>query len=87
MIDLGCGSGAVVVEVARRARRVVGVDLSGKMLSRARRRACEAGLRNIELVPAGFLSYRREGAPAEAVATRVAFHHLPDFWKQIALFK
>jgi putative AdoMet-dependent methyltransferase len=87
VIDIGCGSGVFVVEAAHRAGRVIGVDLSAPMLARARRRVEEAGLANVELALAGFLSYRHEGALADVVTTRAALHHLPDFWRQIALLK
>ena len=33
----------------------------------------------------GFLSYEHAGLPADAVYTRNALHHLPDFWKALAL--
>jgi SAM-dependent methyltransferase len=36
-------------------------------------------------VRAGFLSYKHTGTPPDAVFTRNALHHLPDFWKAIAL--
>ncbi len=41
--------------------------------------------RGIEAVQAGFLTYEHEGEPPHAVFTRNALHHLPDFWKVIAL--
>ena len=34
---------------------------------------------------AGFLGYEHEGGPADGVYSRNALHHLPDFWKAIAL--
>ena len=39
----------------------------------------------VEAVRAGLLSYEHEGEPPDAVMTRNALHHLPDFWKVIAL--
>jgi SAM-dependent methyltransferase len=36
-------------------------------------------------VQAGFLSYDHEGPRADFVYTRWALHHLPDFWKAVAL--
>jgi SAM-dependent methyltransferase len=41
--------------------------------------------RGLDAVLAGFLSYEHEGDPPDAVFTRNALHHLPDFWKAIAL--
>jgi SAM-dependent methyltransferase len=39
----------------------------------------------VECVQAGFLSYQHAGGAADIVYTRNALHHLPDFWKAIAL--
>lgn len=38
-IDLGCGDGAITVEIGRFARRVVGIDISPRAIISARRRA------------------------------------------------
>jgi hypothetical protein len=43
------------------------------------------GAGNVECVRAGFLSYHHTGAPPDFVYTRNALHHLPDFWKAVAL--
>jgi len=43
--------------------------------------------RGIEAVRAGFLTYEHEGKRPDAVVTRNALHHLPDFWKAIALVR
>ncbi|NLA75519.1 MAG: class I SAM-dependent methyltransferase, partial [Deltaproteobacteria bacterium] len=34
---------------------------------------------------AGFLSYEHKDTPADAIVTTFALHHLPDYWKGIAL--
>jgi hypothetical protein len=36
-------------------------------------------------VHAGFLTYEHSGPPADFVYSRYALHHLPDFWKAVAL--
>src|SRR5512143_311198 len=46
--DIGCGTGTLSFELARFARKVVGVDLSGEMLRRARAIAKERALGNVE---------------------------------------
>ena len=43
-LDLGCGSGLHAVTLAQRGWDVTGVDLIGKALDRARRRAAAAGV-------------------------------------------
>jgi len=32
----------------------------------------------------GFLTYEHTAAPVDAIITRFALHHLPDFWKMVA---
>ena len=44
VLDLGCGTGALAIRLARRGCQVTGVDLSPMMLDRAARRAQEIGL-------------------------------------------
>lgn len=39
VLDAGCGTGRVAIELARRGVNVVGVDVDGSMLTEARRRA------------------------------------------------
>ena len=40
---------------------------------------------HVEPEQSGFLTYRHSGAPADFVYSRYALHHLPDFWKAVAL--
>src|SRR5690348_999795 len=52
VLDLGCGSGTDTLIAARRVGptgKVIGVDFSSAMLSRARQAVRESGLRNVEL--------------------------------------
>ena len=80
LVDLGCGTGLLAGAAADEARRVVGVDPSPAMLEVARRRSDA-----VEWVEAGFLTYEHEDDPPQLVHSRHALHHLPDFWKGVAL--
>jgi len=73
------------VRAAQHCSRVYAVDVSRPMLDYARRRAREAGIDNIEFCVGGFLSYTPAQGPVDALVTSMAFHHLPDFWKGMAL--
>jgi ubiquinone/menaquinone biosynthesis C-methylase UbiE len=85
VIDVGCGTGQFACEAAKIAREVIALDVSPAMLDFARRRAADAGLGNLRCRHGGFLSYAHEGAPADLVLSKFALHHLPDFWKAVAL--
>jgi ubiquinone/menaquinone biosynthesis C-methylase UbiE len=85
VVDLGAGTGRFALAAARRFGQVTAVDVSPAMLESLRRRAAAAGVRNLEIVQAGFLSYQHAGPAADAVYTRNALHQLPDFWKAVAL--
>jgi SAM-dependent methyltransferase len=50
--DLGCGTGALTVEIARWARSVVAIDRSRETLDRARARAEREGTTNVEFLAA-----------------------------------
>jgi SAM-dependent methyltransferase len=80
LVDLGCGTGLLAAAACPQARRVIGVDVSPAMLDVARARSDA-----VEWVEAGFLTYEHNGDPPQLVHSRNALHHLPDFWKGVAL--
>ena len=85
VVDLGAGAGTFALAVAPRCGTVIAVDVSPAMTATMRERIEQAGVGNITVVEAGFLSYDHRGDPADVVYTRNALHQLPDFWKGIAL--
>jgi ubiquinone/menaquinone biosynthesis C-methylase UbiE len=85
IIDFGTGTGTFAIEAAKRALRVHAVDVSPAMLARAKEKAAREGITNITFHHAGFLTYEHPDQAADAIATTFAFHHLPDFWKGVAL--
>jgi SAM-dependent methyltransferase len=85
LVDLGAGTGTLALAAAAHCGRVVGVDASAEMVAAMSENADRLGVANVECVEAGFLSYEHHGAPADFVYSRNALHHLPDFWKAIAL--
>jgi SAM-dependent methyltransferase len=85
LVDLGAGTGALALAAARFCRQVVAVDVSPAMLDVTREEAARLGLANVQVVQAGFLTYGQHGDPVDLVYSRNALHHLPDFWKAIAL--
>ncbi|HEU0025985.1 MAG TPA: class I SAM-dependent methyltransferase [Ktedonobacterales bacterium] len=85
LVDLGAGTGTFALAAAAVCERVIAVDVSPVMLAILGEKAEQLGVRNVERVQAGFLSYEHRGAPADFVYSRHALHHLSDFWKALAL--
>ena len=85
ILEMGTGTGEFALAASIHCSKVYAVDLSAGMLRFAEKKARSRGIDNIEFLQGGFLSYRHRGAPIDAVVTQIALHHLPDFWKQIAL--
>jgi ubiquinone/menaquinone biosynthesis C-methylase UbiE len=85
LIDLGTGTGTFALAAAPLCRRVVAVDVSGAMLTVLEEKTQRLGINNIECVQGGFLTYEHRGEPADFVYSRNALHHLPDFFKALAL--
>jgi len=85
VLDMGCGTGGLSVGLARRCRHVYAVDVSQAMLDVLAGKLEALGLSNVTARPAGFLTYEHVGEAPDAVVANITLHHLPDFWKQIAL--
>ena len=87
LIDLGCGTGASSIAASKYFKKIYAVDVSEAMIDCARNKAKKQGIMNIEFINSGFLSYEHKFESADIVLSKAALHHLPDFWKQIALLK
>jgi len=85
VLEVGAGTGFFARAAARRCREVIGVDVSGAMLTYAAERARAEGITNINFQQAGFLTYEHQGEPLAAAVSQLALHHLPDPWKFVAL--
>jgi ArsR family transcriptional regulator len=48
LADIGCGTGVLTLELARLAKRVIGIDLSRGMIHNAKRLAREKGIQNVD---------------------------------------
>lgn len=75
IIDIACGTGALTLAMARKARHVTGIDLSEDMIVTARRQAEKSGMANvtIELRDASNLSCYTDNEFDLAVAS-MAMH-------------
>ncbi len=85
VLDFGTGTGEFAIKAAKYCEEVFAVDVSHTMLEYVHQKAKQEGLTNIQFHHAGFLTYKHLGEPLHAVVSQYALHHLPDFWKMIAL--
>lgn len=82
LLDVACGAGGLVVDVAPLVERAVGVDLSDGMLELARSRWRDAGDTdepgNVQFVQAPSDELPFEDGSFTALVCTTALHHFPD---------
>lgn len=81
VLDVCCGSGASAIpaaEIVGSTGSVLGVDLADKLLDRARRKASERGLQNIEFRLGDMLDLRLPPAHFDAVVCVFGIFFVPD---------
>ncbi|BDZ70467.1 class I SAM-dependent methyltransferase [Methanobacterium petrolearium] len=88
VMDFGCGTGGVALNLAKYCDKVICVDISREMLDVLENKAKKLNINNIETYSAGFLTYNHNWQDkVNKIVSMVALHHLPDFWKSVALLK
>lgn len=85
IVDIGAGTGQFTLAAASFCKRVVAVDVSSIMLDVLQDKIDRSEFSNVEVVRSGFLTYNHQGQNADFVYSRFALHHLPDFWKALAI--
>ena len=72
VLDVGCGEGSVTIPIAKRVKKVIGVDSSPKMLEYLEKRANENNITNIETIlkPIEEISYDEIGDVDVVVCSR-----------------
>ena len=85
VLEIGCGTGEFSIELSRHCKEVLAIDISDGMLEFAREKAKSGHRKNIRFIKGGFLTFESGDESFDTVVTQLALHHLPDFWKFIAL--
>jgi len=78
LADIGCGTGSLTFELARFARKVIGVDLSTEMLRRARGIAKEREIHNVEFRQGDALKLPLDSHSVDAAFCVMVLHFLAD---------
>src|SRR6202030_3999525 len=82
--DIGCGNGVLACEAALIGGEGDPVDISPAMLALAEIQARDRKVA-IRTQSAGLLSFAYQPNSYDLIVSEFALHHLPDFWKAVAL--
>src|SRR6201988_3489965 len=82
--DIGCGNGILACEAALMGAEVDAVDISPAMLALAELYARDRKA-EVRTQPAGLLSFAYQPNSYDLIVSEFTLHHLPDFWKAVAL--
>ena len=82
--DIGCGNGALACEAALMGAEVDAIDISPAMLALAEISARDRKVA-IRTQSAGLLSFAYQPDSYDLIVSEFTLHHLPDFWKSVAM--
>jgi len=82
--DIGCGNGVLACEAARTGAEVDAIDISPAMLALAEISARDRKVA-IRTQSAGLLSFAYQPNSYDLIVSEFTLHHLPDFWKAVAM--
>src|ERR1700748_693507 len=82
--DIGCGNGVLATEAALMGAEVDAIDISPAMLALAEIYARDRKA-PVRTQSAGLLSFAYQPNSYDLIVSEFALHHLPDFWKAVAL--
>ena len=85
ILEIGTGTGEMACRLSEHCKKATAIDTSKSMLAMAKYKAEKRGHKNIEFCSGGFLSYQSNGVLFDGIFSQLALHHLPDFWKYVAI--
>jgi ubiquinone/menaquinone biosynthesis C-methylase UbiE len=78
VLEVGPGHGEFLHELATRHARVIALDISAELLTRAREFAARENLGNVEFIAGDTAAARRLGLRVDAIACNMVLHHIPS---------
>lgn len=82
--DIGCGNGVLATEAALMGAEVDAIDISPAMLALAEIYARDRKA-PVRTQSAGLLSFAYQPESYDLIVSEFTLHHLPDFWKAVAM--
>ena len=87
LLDVACGTGEYAIYCAQKIKKVCGVDLSNKMIEKAKQNAHDLQLENISFKVQDVLKLPFKSNYFSIVNCKSAFHHFDDYGKNICEMK
>lgn len=84
VIDLGCGPGHTAMACARKAARVIGIDVTPEMVVAAAALAAQRNLSNVEFRVGNVENLPFVSNSLDVVTSRVSAHHYSDISRALA---
>jgi excisionase family DNA binding protein len=78
VVDLGAGDGYISRAVAKFAKKVIAVDISGEMLRELGKKAVAAGLKNIDLLEGDGQDLSLPASSTDIVCANMYLHHIRE---------
>ena len=77
-MDFGCGPGFFTIELAKKAKNVVAVDVSPEMLKKAQNKAKKAHQENIQFLQSDGKTIQLEDGSVDLILLVTVFHEVGD---------
>jgi ubiquinone/menaquinone biosynthesis C-methylase UbiE len=76
VVDFGCGPGYYTIELAKKAKMVMAVDLSPEMLKKAQKKAAKAGAKNIQFLQSEGKSLQLGDSSVDMILLVTVYHEI-----------
>ena len=78
VVDFGCGPGYFTVELSKKAKKVVAVDISPEMLKKVQNKSQKAGIKNIDFLQSDGKSLQLEDNSVDLILLVTVYHEVGD---------
>ena len=81
VLDYGCATGTIAIKIADKVKKIVGIDISHKMIEAAKRKVIEGKIENIDFVQSPISDERFKRESFDVVLALNILHFLEDIQK------
>jgi ubiquinone/menaquinone biosynthesis C-methylase UbiE len=78
VMDFGCGPGYFTIDLAKKAKKVIAVDLSPEMIKKALHKAEKAHMKNIEFLQSDGKSLQLEDGSVDLILLVTVYHEVGE---------